>query len=111
MRGLVFNNEIVDVVQQDFEVHEDAYWIDVPNDCKPGWKVSNDEAIRPNPITEEELLAHLRMTRDNKLRKTDWWVMPDRQPTKEQLAYRQALRDITDKYKSMNDVVWPVEPN
>jgi len=25
-------------------------------------------------------------------------------------AYRQALRDITDSYASLDDVVWPVKP-
>jgi len=28
----------------------------------------------------------------------------------EQIAYRQALRDITETYTSLDDVVWPVKP-
>jgi hypothetical protein len=37
-------------------------------------------------------------------------MMPDRTATDEQRAYRQALRDITDTYTSLEDVVWPEKP-
>jgi hypothetical protein len=30
--------------------------------------------------------------------------------TEEQIAYRQALRDITNLYSSLDEVVWPVKP-
>jgi hypothetical protein len=55
-------------------------------------------------------LEELRQERNKLLSKTDWWVLPDRVPTAEQSAYRQALRDITDTYASLEDVVWPVKP-
>jgi len=55
-------------------------------------------------------LSQLRATRNAKLAETDWWVLPDRTATDEQLAYRQALRDITDTYSSLDDVVWPTKP-
>lgn len=56
-------------------------------------------------------LEALRAARDEKLKFTDWWVLPDRTATQEQLDYRQALRDITDTYSSLNDVVWPTKPS
>ena len=55
-------------------------------------------------------LAALRAERDKLLVVTDWWVLPDRTPTTAQLAYRQALRDITNTYSSLDDVVWPDKP-
>jgi leucyl aminopeptidase (aminopeptidase T) len=55
-------------------------------------------------------LAGVRKQRDALLSETDWWVLPDRTPTDAQLAYRQALRDITDTYSSLDDVVWPTKP-
>lgn len=55
-------------------------------------------------------LTELRTIRNEKLSETDWWVLPDRTPSDEQLAYRQALRDITDNYTSLEDVVWPEKP-
>ena len=62
-------------------------------------------------VTSEERLDQLRMVRDSKLSATDWWVMPDRTATQAQLDYRQALRDITNTYTSLDDVVWPEVPN
>ena len=52
----------------------------------------------------------LRQVRDQMLAETDWWVLPDRTATDEQTAYRQALRDITDTYSSLDTVVWPTKP-
>jgi hypothetical protein len=55
-------------------------------------------------------LEALRAARDEKLKFTDWWVLPDRTATQAQLDYRQALRDITNTYTSLDDVVWPTKP-
>ena len=55
-------------------------------------------------------LHALRDERNQRLANTDWWVMPDRTATQAQLDYRQALRDITNTYTSLDDVVWPEEP-
>ena len=57
-----------------------------------------------------EPMKLLRAERNQRLANTDWWVLPDRTATDEQLAYRQALRDITDTYSSLDDVVWPEKP-
>jgi hypothetical protein len=66
-------------------------------------------------ITQEQLetrygLIELRSKRNLKLAETDWWVLPDRTATQAQLDYRQALRDITETYTSLDDVVWPTKP-
>jgi len=55
-------------------------------------------------------LYHLRLRRDALLAETDWWANSDLTMTAEQTAYRQALRDITDTYTSLDDVVWPTKP-
>ena len=65
----------------------------------------------PPPATEAEInLSSLRVARDQKLAETDWWAMADRTMTPEQIAYRQSLRDITQNYQSIVDVVWPTKP-
>ena len=61
-------------------------------------------------MTEANMIA-LRAERNQRLANTDWWVMPDRTATQAQLDYRQALRDITNTYTSLDDVVWPEVPN
>lgn len=65
-------------------------------------------------ITTEEIaqanLDTLRYYRNQKLAETDWWANSDLTMTAEQTAYRQALRDITNTYNSLETVVWPTKP-
>jgi len=60
-------------------------------------------------VAEGKLIA-LRKERNSLLALTDWWASSDLTMTTEQTAYRQALRDITDSYTSLDDVVWPTKP-
>ncbi len=55
-------------------------------------------------------LNDLRNERNKRIAETDWWANSDLTMTSEQTAYRQALRDITDTYTSLEDVVWPTKP-
>ena len=55
-------------------------------------------------------LEQLRAERNRLLSETDWWASADLTMTAEQTAYRQALRDITNSYSSLDDVVWPEKP-
>lgn len=63
-----------------------------------------DELIAAQPLKE------LRAERDRLIAATDWWASSDLTMTAEQTTYRQALRDITDTYTSLDDVVWPTTP-
>jgi hypothetical protein len=78
-----------------------------------------DERIAPtaNAVSEKlielkavEPLFYLRQERDKRIADTDLWGLQDYPTTAEQTAYRQALRDITNTYSSLDDVVWPVKP-
>ncbi len=55
-------------------------------------------------------LIMLRSQRNSKLAETDWWANSDVTMTQAQTDYRQALRDITNIYTSLADVVWPTKP-
>jgi hypothetical protein len=58
-----------------------------------------------------ELLDTLRIERDKRLKETDHWAFQDTPDmTAEQITYRQALRDITQTYTSLSDVIWPEKP-
>lgn len=57
-----------------------------------------------------DALAKLRAKRDQLIAETDWWAGSDLTMTQEQIDYRQALRDITVAYSSLDDVVWPTPP-
>ena len=74
-------------------------------------EISEFQGYQANAKTAAEIgLISLRSERDCLLADTDWWVMPDRTATQAQLDYRQALRDITSTYTSLDDVVWPTKP-
>lgn len=62
-------------------------------------------------MTDEEKLEQLRTSRDLLLMNTDAWALVDRNMSQEQKDYRQALRDITKTYKSLDDVKWPSKPD
>lgn len=74
----------------------DVVWADVV--------AKRDELVAAQPLKE------LRAERDRKIAETDWWASSDLTMTPEQTAYRQALRDITLTFTSLEDVVWPVKP-
>jgi hypothetical protein len=61
----------------------------------------------------------LRIERNKLLAQTDWWAVPDRTMTQQQIAYRQALRDLPDNSTptlterselDKSSVTWPVKP-
>ena len=56
-------------------------------------------------------MDELRRQRDQLLAETDWWVFPDSpEATAEQLAYRQALRDLPTNTTDPANPVWPTKP-
>jgi len=57
-------------------------------------------------ITEEQV----RQYRNTFLAETDWWATSDRTMTDEQIAYRQALRNIPEQSGFPNDITWPTKP-
>jgi len=79
-----------------------------------GNQVTLDEALVSAKQAELEAaipMKLLRAERNRRLASTDWWASSDLTMTAEQITYRQALRDITENYTSLDDVVWPVDPS
>ena len=62
-------------------------------------------------LVNAEPLKLLRAERDSRLAATDWWGLSDLTMTSDQTTYRQALRDITGTYDSLDTVVWPTKPS
>ena len=63
---------------------------------------------------EEVILASIadgtRSLRNQLLAETDFYALSDVTMSSEMTTYRQALRDITNTYSSLDDVVWPTKP-
>lgn len=66
-------------------------------------------------MTNEQMAtAELKKERMIALAETDHWCLSDRTPTSEQLAYRQAIRDMPttiSSYPFVDSSEWPTKPN
>lgn len=62
------------------------------------------------PLSEEEAGMSIRQQRDDMLFQTDIHALADRDISDEMVAFRQALRDITDQDGFPFAVIWPVKP-
>jgi hypothetical protein len=97
------------------ENYDEITWLsaDIPQPTRAQVEAKIQELKAAEPI------RLLRVERDRLIAETDWWVLPDRTPTDEQLAYRQALRDLPDTATPVLDssnrlgisgVTWPTKP-
>ena len=95
-------------------------WTD-PNGDKVLSNVTIHDSSKSLPTQDEvdakisELeLDDLRLERNDKLAETDWEIVMHKEKGTNIPAalktYRQALRDITNDYTSLDDVVWPEKP-
>mgnify|MGYP001276364682 CR=1 FL=1 len=78
-----------------------------PNDFGVTWSQVSE---KNKELVADEPMNRLRQARNLKLLDTDWWASSDLTMTQKQKDYRQALRDITKSYTSLDDVVWPSVP-
>ena len=75
------------------------------------WGVSwTTVSAKKAELDAAEPMKLLREERNRLIAETDWWASSDLIMLHTQLEYRQALRDITKSYSSLDDVVWPVKP-
>lgn len=78
----------------------------IPEDIK---NLTEQEVIE---LIKQSDLNQVRTMRNMLIAETDWTQnndVPEATKLKWQ-PYRQALRDITDQYQSMNGIVWPDKP-
>ena len=75
------------------------------DECKAQVVIANGKPARD--------LERLRFKRDNKIKQSDWRANSDVSMSDEWKTYRQALRDITKTYKTLEDdgFEWPTEPS
>lgn len=94
------------------DTYEGINWKETPSATKEQVEEKIKEIKQNKPINI------LRKQRDIKISETDWWVLPDRNPTPEQLAYRQALRDLpsnvtpvfNEDKTNITGFEWPEKP-
>ena len=73
-----------------------------------------ESSVTGNDAVTKKKMDDLRGMRNQMLTDTDWTQGADSPLTDSQktswATYRQALRDITNTYTSLDDVVWPEKP-
>jgi len=114
MKALIFDNKVVEISKKEFEVHSGLSWVDCDDNVEVGDSY-NGSVFLSNKPTQEEIdngnMQTLRTMRNKMLADTDYWGLADHTMTEARTDYRQALRDITKKYKSLDDVKWPTKPS
>ena len=113
-KALIEGTNVVQVSEETFEVHPSLVWVDCSDDVEYGWEYDGQSFIDPaslaNVLSDDEKLDELRLHRNSLLLETDYFALSDNTLSAEMTTYRQALRDITDTYASLDDVVWPTKP-
>ena len=86
------------------KILRDGEWIDNP------YKMPTEKEV--NDKIAEMDLNEVRQIRNQKLAETDWTQSRDITLSNDAdwKTYRQALRDITKTYKTLDDVTWPEKP-
>ena len=92
-------------------IGEDDNGSAVESDNPHNWGVSwTTVSAKKAELDAAEPMKLLREERNRRIAETDWWASSDLTMSTERTAYRQALRDITKSYNSLDDVVWPTKP-
>lgn len=98
---------------------EDYNQLEWPSNCGVPKPSKQELDAKVAELRAAEPMRLLREERDRLIAETDWWTVSDRTITQEQLAYRQALRDLPDTATPVLDpesrigisgVTWPVKP-
>lgn len=97
-----------------YQIHPEVISIvdDIPYD-REGNQITIDMDAYNNAVggvVAAQKLKRLRDERNKRISQSDWMANSDVTMSEEWRTYRQALRDITDTYTSLDDVVWPTPP-
>ena len=115
MKALIFQNKVVDISETEFDVHSGMSWVDCDDNVKIGFSYNGSSFVSDVPSSDEiaaTKLQSLRQRRNQLLKETDHLALSDQTLSSSMSTYRQALRDITKTYSSMDDdgFAWPEKP-
>ena len=124
MKALIYDDKVVDIKEQSYEVHPSMSWIECPNDIRIGFfydgKTFKSDEQTPEEIFEIRMIQ-LREIRDSLLNKTDWTAIPDNDLSwlqkRKWRKYRKQLRNFPiDAERQLKNnvycrIVWPEEPS
>ena len=108
-----------DVIVQDREDGKGPIIVNwnLDSPAKPTDKQLDALETKATVIDNENSLVEVRRVRNQKLTETDWVVIKEREEGgsvsnfADWKTYRQALRDVTNTYKTLDTVKWPTAPS
>lgn len=110
MKALILNGIVVEVSQNEFEVHESLQWVDCDQSVQAGWSYVNGIFSAPPSPTEDQLKEMCKDQAKNLISKSDWSTLSD-VTLKNQadfIAYRAAIRALI--INPVAEPTWPTEP-
>jgi len=111
-KALIFQNRIVDVVDNEFPVSPEMVWIDVDDDVTTRHQYNEDGTVSPEPAPSIE---SIREQRNFLLSESDWVVTKAKELGTNIPAawkeYRQALRDLPANTTDTWNPPWPTKPS
>jgi len=113
LRSLNINNYSLDFEPKTEEEFNSAFVINILDETGVPTSTSRDTAdfgVTWAQLVSADNLNALRKVRNKLLAETDFYALSDVTMTAEMTTYRQALRDITNTYTSIDDVEWPTKP-
>jgi len=117
MKALIFNGKVVDIVENEFEVHSSFTWVDATEDTERNGTWDGTNFGPADTRTEEQkmndAMTSLRSERNHRLLETDYLALSDQTLSADMTTYRQQLRDITNgltTVEEVNAVVFPTKP-
>lgn len=108
MKALIFENKVVQISAQEFEVTPSMTWMDAPEGCETGWVLVGGKLQAPPKLPFPPELT--KSIAKEKIAATDWAVLPDVGLANVTAfeTYRAALRELIKN--PVADPVWPTEP-
>ena len=114
-RKIDFSQEVI-IQLNDKDEHYIAGW-NIEDKKQPTDAQLKEVESKAKTTDATNKLNYLRTVRNIKLTETDWVVIKEREEDgsvsnfADWKKYRQELRDITNTYKSLEDVKWPTAPS
>ena len=111
-------NDTIVPTSHGFKFEKSGEWYTSPRNWHQGWSDAEKRDAGlvwedPPAKSDADKLSELRFRRQSFLASTDWYGLSDVTMTDAMKTYRQALRDITETYSSIDDegFAWPTNPD
>jgi hypothetical protein len=102
MKALIFNNKVVDVQENSFEVHESMFWVDCDSNVETGYTYENNQFIAPGKAVIDYSIER-RMNYPQLADFADAYYWAQQGDNTKMDEYLQKIKDVKEKYPKVTD--------